>query len=72
MVVPVQSLTTIITVVSVRVVLLAILTIAGGTYALRRRVWSVGLAGSIVAFFCSWAIGIVAIVLIAISKKEFQ
>ena len=70
--IPAQSLTAIMIAVSVTVVILAVLAIVGGTYALRRRVWGVSLAGSIASFFCSWPLGIVAIILTAISKREFE
>jgi len=70
--IPGQSLNAIIIAVSVPVVILAVLAIVGGAYALRRRVWGISLAGSIAAFFCSWPLGVVAIILIAISKKEFE
>jgi len=70
--IPAQLLPTIIIALTIPVVLLAILSIVGGSYAIRRRAWGLGLAGSIAAFFCAWPLGIVAIVLIVISRREFE
>jgi hypothetical protein len=58
--------------VSVPVVLIGILAIVGGVYALRRKIWGLALAGSIAAFFPSWVLGLTAIVLTALSKDEFE
>jgi hypothetical protein len=52
--------------------IVGILAIVGGIYALRRKIWGLALAGSIAAFFPSWLLGIAAIVLTALSKKEFE
>lgn len=49
-----------------------ILAIVGGIYAIRRKMWGLALAGSIAAFFPSWILGIAAIVLTILSKKEFE
>ena len=65
---------------------MAALAFTGGIYALRRRKWGLGLAGSIAAFFCLAPIGfllpgsvyvgipvaIFIIVLIARSRGEFE
>ena len=48
-----------------------ILSIVGGVFALRRRVWGGALAGSFGAFICVPILGIAAIILIAISKQSF-
>jgi hypothetical protein len=48
-----------------------ILSIAGGVFALRRRVWGGALAGSIGALICVPILGIAAIILTAISKRSF-
>jgi hypothetical protein len=48
---------------------LAIPPLVGGLYALRRRRWWVTLACSIIGFF---PIGVAAIILIALSKDEFN
>ena len=46
--------------------------IVGGFYTLRRKVWGLALVGSIGALLCSPYFGIPAIVLTALSKKEFE
>ena len=50
----------------------SVLAIVGGVYALQRKVWGLALAGSIAAFFGSSPLGIIAIVLTALSKNEFE
>ncbi|MFO7933024.1 MAG: hypothetical protein R6U78_02975 [Bacteroidales bacterium] len=37
--------------------ILGIVAIVGGAYALKRRIWGLALAGSICAFFCVWFLG---------------
>ena len=55
------------------VIILGIVAIVGGVYATRRRIWGLGLAGSICALFGPWFIlGILAIVFISIGKSEFE
>lgn len=54
------------------VIIVGILAIVGGVYALRRKKWGLALAGSIAAFFPSWLLGIAAIVLTILSKNEFE
>ena len=55
------------------VIILGIVAIVGGLYALRRRIWGLGLAGSICALIGPWFIlGILAIVFISLGKKEFE
>ena len=53
-------------------IVLGIIVIVGGIYALRRKVWGLALAGSISTFFPTIFLGILAITLIALSKKEFE
>lgn len=52
--------------------LLAILAVIGGIYAIKRKVWGMALAGSIASFFCLFILGAIAIVLVALSRSEFQ
>ena len=52
-------------------IVFALLAIVGGTYALRRKIWELALTGSIAAVFCSVPLGVVAVVLITLSRKEF-
>lgn len=53
-------------------ILAAILAIVGGAYTLRRKIWGLGLAGSIAAVFCSVPLGIAAIVFVSLSQNEFE
>ena len=59
-------------VVAVPVILLAMLTIAGGVLAIQRKIWSLALAGAIIADLFSWFMGIPAVILTALSKDEFK
>ena len=52
--------------------LLAVLAVIGGIYALQRRHWGLALAGSIAAILAAFPVGIVAVVLTALSKNEFD
>lgn len=54
------------------VVILAALSIAGGIFALKRKKWGLALAGSIAATLPLSILGIVSLVLVIISKKEFE
>jgi hypothetical protein len=53
-------------------IVLGIVAIVGGTYALRRRVWGLALAGAICALLTSSVLGIVAIIFVALGKNEFE
>ncbi len=51
---------------------LGIVAIVGGIFALQRRVWGMALAGAICALIWPMTIlGILAIIFVAMSKKEF-
>jgi hypothetical protein len=50
---------------------LGVISIIGGIYDLQRKMWGWALAGSITTAIASNALGIVAIVLTALSKNEF-
>jgi len=63
---------TLIFVIAVPVLILAVLAIIGGVYALKRKKWGWALTGSIVTFFITWPLGIAAIVLTIMSKNEFE
>ena len=59
--------------IAVPFILIAILAIVGGIYALQRKIWGLALAGSIAAFFSpTWVLGVAAIVFTALSKNEFE
>jgi len=53
-------------------IIIALLAIAGGVLAISRKKWSWSLAGSIAAVMSLIILGIPALVLIAISKDEFE
>jgi hypothetical protein len=52
--------------------LLALLAVIGGIFAIQRKVWGLALAGSISAFFCCFILGIIALILVAVSHHEFK
>jgi hypothetical protein len=54
--------------------IISALSIAGGIYALRRKIWGLALAGAICTLFTIWAwpLGAAAIVFLALSKDEFN
>ena len=62
----------IIVILAIPFVALSILSIVGGVFALRRRIWGLALAGSIGAIFCSTVLGVVAIIFTVLSKDEFE
>ena len=51
--------------------LIAVLALVGGIFAVQRKRWGWALAGSIAAIFSFILLGIPAVILIAISKNEF-
>jgi hypothetical protein len=58
-------------------ILLGIVAIVGGIYAIRRKIWWLALAGSICAVICAWPLGtwilgIPAIIFAAMGKSEFR
>ena len=53
-------------------IILGAVAIVGGVYALKRRAWGLGLAGSICSLFCFWPLGIPAIVFVILGKGEFE
>ena len=53
--------------------ILGIVAIVGGVYALKRRLWSLALAGAICALFGPWfVLGVLAIIFVAMGKGEFE
>jgi hypothetical protein len=56
--------------------ILGIIAIVGGVYALRREVWGLALAGAICAFIpiiAPWNIlGLLAIIFVSLGKREFK
>lgn len=55
-------------------IILGIVAVVGGIYALRRRLWGLALAGAICALLCSpgFILGTLAIIFVALGKKEFE
>jgi len=49
-----------------------LIAIVGGIFALNRRAWTMALVGSIAALFVSALPGIAAVILTAISRKDFN
>jgi hypothetical protein len=58
-------------ILAIPVAILGVLAIVGGVYSLQRRKWGLALVGSIAALLISHVLGIIAIILIALSKDEF-
>lgn len=62
-------------VVGIPLIMVGLVAIIGGIYALRRRGWGMALAGAICALFIPYGgsiLGILAIIFVAISKPEFR
>ena len=52
--------------------IIAILALVGGIFAIQRKQWGLTLAGSIAAIFSLFLLGIASTVLTAMSKDEFE
>jgi len=52
--------------------IIAILALGGGIYAVQRKMWGLALAGSIAAILAFFPLGIPAVILTAQSKDEFE
>ena len=63
---------TVIGLVSLIILLISLMSVIGGIYAIRRKAWGLSLAGAICAIFPAQVLGIIAVAFIAISKKEFD
>jgi len=50
----------------------SVLSLLGGIYALQRKKWGLALAGSIAAIYPTFVVGTVAVILVALSKNEFE
>jgi hypothetical protein len=64
-------------VVAVPGIILSIVAIVGGIYALKRNVWGLALAGAICALlftlpFLGWILAILAIIFVSLGKREFS
>ena len=56
----------------VLIIIIGILSIVGGIYAIQRKKWGLALTGSIAAIFGSFIIGILATIFTVIAKDEFK
>lgn len=65
-------LSTLIPMVAVPLIILGVLDLIGGVYALLRKAWGMALAGAVAALISSPLLGIIALVLAVISRKEFK
>ena len=59
-------------VIALPIVIIGMLAIIGGIFALRNKIWGLALAGSIAAIIPLWPLGIASIVFTALSKNEFE
>lgn len=59
-------------IVAIPVLILGILAILGGIYPIKRRAWGLALTGSVCGALLTWFLGIPAIILTIISKKDFE
>jgi len=57
---------------AVPLVILAVLAGVGGIFAIKRKVWGMALVGSIAAFLCCFLLGVISVILTAVSQNEFK
>jgi hypothetical protein len=55
------------------VIIIGIVSLLGGIFSLQRKLWGLALAGAICSLFLGWfaIFGVLAIVFVSLSKKEF-
>ena len=58
--------------IAIPCIISTILSLIGGVFAIQRKKWGLALAGSIAAIFPTFIFGVAAVVLIALSKNEFE
>jgi uncharacterized BrkB/YihY/UPF0761 family membrane protein len=63
---------TIIWMVSIPLLVISLLAIIGGSFAVNKKNWPLALTGAVFAIIPTQVIGVVALILIVISKKEFK
>ena len=51
---------------------LAIVAVIGGIYALQRKLWGLALAGAIVSMLVFFPTGIAAVIFVSLSREEFH
>ena len=59
-------------VVGISRIALGIITLIGGIFARRRKLWGLALAGSIISILCAPPLGILSTIFVSMSKKEFR
>ena len=69
---PMEFHTGILIIGAIVLIVLGVLSIVGGVYTLQRRQWGLSLAGAIAAFLPFNLLGLVPIILLALSKREFD
>jgi len=62
---------TILLAVGITLLVFGVIALVGGIYALKRERWGLALAGSILAIPSGGILGILAIIFVALGKKEF-
>jgi hypothetical protein len=63
---------TVIWLVAIPLLVISLLAIIGGSFAINRKNWALALTGAIFSIVPTQVIGIIAVILIVISKKEFK
>jgi hypothetical protein len=63
---------TIIWMFAIPILFISTVSIIGGVYAVNKKNWSLALAGAACSIVTSQVIGVIAVIFIAISKKEFK
>jgi len=56
----------------VTTIILGIVAVLGGIFALRRRLWPLAIAGAVCAIPCMPVLGIVAMIFISLADEEFE
>jgi hypothetical protein len=59
-------------IVAIPIIILSILVIITGIYAIKRKCWRLVLSGSICGALLTWFLGLPAIILIVMSKNKFK
>jgi hypothetical protein len=63
---------TMIWLVAIPLLVISLLAIIGGSFAINRKNWALALTGALFSIVPTQVIGIIAVILIVISKKEFK
>ncbi|MDD4874141.1 MAG: hypothetical protein PHE15_04120 [Dehalococcoidales bacterium] len=63
---------TIIWLFAIPMLIISVVSIIGGVYAVNKRNWGLALAGAMCSIVPSQVIGVIAVIFIVISKKEFK